>query len=120
MNAYAHNTYVKTGQSALSPREAEARALRKSNMLLENALKTMNENDINEAANFSDKLWSIIQSELIKNQSDKPNAFVANIISISIFIDKVMSEIRSGNMENLETVIFVNKQIISGLEGKPE
>ena len=81
--------YAQQQKRNLSPREVEAMAFTKAAVLLEEAKgKTGSIEEYSKALRFNHLLWTIIQADLTEPENQLPNEIKANIMSLSIFVDK--------------------------------
>ena len=116
------NAYKQTVKNTISGRELEASVLTKGAMLLKNCRENW-EGDghfkrLDEALMFNQRIWTIFQDEMIREDNPLPNEVRANILNLSVFIDKRIVEImREPSMEKLDILIEINLNIASGLRG---
>ncbi len=113
--------YAQTQKSALSSREIEAMAFTKAALLLENAKNNLEDYDSYASAlKFNQLLWTIIQADVVDKENKLPDLLKANILSLSIFVDKqTIQALADSKAEHLETLININKNLAEGLMTKP-
>src|ERR1700742_4305333 len=108
--------YQQQQKRNLSPREVEAMAFTKAALLLEDAKK--NTGDIAEyskALRFNHLLWTIIQADLTDPENQLPPEIKANVMSLSIFVDKQTNQaLRSSNSTDLDVLININRNLADG------
>jgi flagellar protein FlaF len=114
--------YAQQQKRSLSPREVEAMAFTKAALLLEEAKqKTGNIEEYSKALRFNHLLWTIIQADLTEPENQLPNEIKANIMSLSIFVDKQTTKaMRSSNAVDLEVLININRNLAAGLRTTPQ
>ena len=102
-----------------SPRELEYRLFGQVTRALMHAA-TVDRSDIKtriEALDWNRRLWSVLSTDC----SDSDNAMAApmraQIISISLFVNRHSSEIMRGGDDDFETLIDINRSIMQGLAG---
>ena len=113
--------YEQTQKSALPPREIEAMAFTKAALLMDDAKKNLDDYDAYASAlKFNQLLWTIIQADIVDKANKLPDVLKANILSLSIFVDKqTIKALADTKAENLETLININKNLAEGLMTKP-
>src|SRR4051812_11448670 len=109
--------YQQQQKRSLSPREVEAMAFTKAAVLLEEAKqKTNNIEEYSKALRFNHLLWTIIQADLTEPENSLPNEIKANVMSLSIFVDKQTTKaMRSSNAADLDVLININRNLAAGL-----
>lgn len=118
------NAYNQTMKSTLSGRELEASILSKAARLLKECQEKWDEEGhfarLDEALVFNQRIWTIFQDELIRQDNPLPEQLRGNILSLSVFIDKRIVEImRDPSPDKLDIIISINQNIASGLRGSP-
>lgn len=108
----------------MSGRDIEAAALTRCALLLEDCRKHWDAPDIDvqlaEALRTNQAVWSILQSELIKEDNPLPVDVRNNILTLSLFVDNRIIEIMSNpEPEKLKIVIDINLNLAAGLRGSP-
>jgi len=114
--------YAQQQKRNLSPREVEAMAFTKAAVLLEEAKqKTNSIEEYSKALRFNHLLWTIIQADLTEPENQLPNEIKANIMSLSIFVDKQTTKaMRSSNAADLDVLININRNLAAGLRSTPQ
>ncbi len=114
--------YQQQQKRNLSPREVEAMAFTKAAVLLEEAKgKTGSIEEYYKALRFNHLLWTIIQADLTEPENELPNEIKANIMSLSIFVDKQTTKaMRSSNAADLDVLININRNLAAGLRTTPQ
>ena len=109
--------YAQQQKRNLSPREVEAMAFTKAALLLEEAKKkTQNIDEYSKALRFNHLLWTIIQADLTEPDNDLPPEIKANVMSLSIFVDKQTTKaLRSSVASDLDVLININRNLAAGL-----
>ena len=114
--------YQQQQKRNLSPREVEAMAFTKAALLLEDAKKlTGNIEEYSKALRFNHLLWTIIQADLTEPDNELPPEIKANVMSLSIFVDKQTTKaLRSSNGADLDVLININRNLAAGLRTAPQ
>ena len=113
--------YAQTQKSALPPREVEAMAFTKAALMLDEAKGQTKDYDAYAAAlKFNQLLWTIIQADIVDTANTLPPQLKANILSLSIFVDKqTVKALADTNGDHLDSLIDINKNLAEGLMTKP-
>jgi flagellar protein FlaF len=113
--------YAQTQKSALPPREVEAMAFTKAALMLDEAKGQTEDYDAYAAAlKFNQLLWTIIQADIVDTANKLPPQLKANILSLSIFVDKqTVKALADTNGDHLDSLIDINKNLAEGLMTKP-
>ena len=114
--------YAQQQKRNLSPREVEAMAFTKAAVLLEEAKgKIGNIEEYSKALRFNHLLWTIIQADLTEPENQLPNEIKANVMSLSIFVDKQTTKaMRSTSATDLDVLININRNLAAGLRTTPQ
>ena len=109
--------YAQTQKSSMSSREIEAMAFTKAALKLEEAKKSLDDYDAYASAlKFNQLLWTIIQADIVDKENQLPPQIKANILSLSIFVDRqTIKALADTSEKNLETLININKNLAEGL-----
>lgn len=113
--------YAQTQKSNMSPREVEAMAFTKAALMLQDALEKEDDYDGYAAAlKFNQLLWTIIQADVVDPENKLPPQLKANILSLSIFVDKqTIKALADAKTRHLNVLININKNLAEGLLTKP-
>lgn len=111
------SAYQKMQKTSLTPREVEAMAFTKAAVMLEEAkLKASDMEAFSQALRFNNLLWTIIQADITEPENQLPGEIKANILSLSIFVDKHTAKaVRSGEPADLDVLISINRNLAAGL-----
>lgn len=106
----------------MSGRETEARVLTQGALKLIDCQKNWDAADRNarldNALRYNQRLWSIFQVELTKEDNPLPGNIKKNMILLSRFIDRRIFETMAfPSPEKLDIIIKINKNIAAGLRG---
>jgi flagellar biosynthesis activator protein FlaF len=114
--------YAQQQKRNLSPREVEAMAFTKAALMLEDAKKvTNNIAEFSKALRFNHLLWTIIQADLTDPENQLPPEIKANVMSLSIFVDKQTTKaLRSSAGNDLDVLININRNLAAGLRTSPQ
>lgn len=113
--------YQGAQQKNMTPREAEAMAFTKAAAMMEDAKRNPgDETLLAQALRFNQLFWTILQADIADPNNGLPNELKANIMSLSIFVDKqVARAFRSGKPEDLDALISINRNLAMGLRETP-
>jgi flagellar protein FlaF len=113
--------YQQQQKRNLTPREVEAMAFTKAALLLEEAKgKSKNVDEYAKALRFNHLLWTIIQADLTDPANQLPDEIKANVMSLSIFVDKQTTKaLRSSEPRELDILITINRNLAAGLRTNP-
>jgi flagellar protein FlaF len=122
---YAHTqtqslrAYESVGHSTTqSGREIEATVLTKAALRLWNAPDRNNR--LEEALKYNQRIWSIFQSELSREDHQLPRKLRMDILRLAAFIDRRIFETMAfPTPEKLNIVIDINNNLAAGLRGSP-
>ncbi|MBA4389331.1 MAG: flagellar biosynthesis regulator FlhF [Syntrophus sp. (in: bacteria)] len=118
------NAYKKTIKSTTSGRDLEASVLTKAANLLKECKEQWNEEGhfrrLDEALTFNQKIWSIFQGELAREDNPMLAQLKADILKLSLIIDKRIIEVMSNPFpDKLDLIINININLAAGLRGSP-
>ena len=124
---YANNpmqAYDTVSRATLSGREIEAAVLTKAALKLKDCQTNWDNDDLDEkldeALKFNQRVWSIFQGELSRDDNPLPKAVQHNLAVLSAFVDKrIIDIIAYPSPEKLNAVIEINRNIAAGLRGSP-
>ena len=116
--------YEAVEKTTMSGRETEARVLTKAAQRLKDCQNSWDANDRDEkldaALRFNQRIWSIFQGELVKDDNPLPGQLKADLLSLSAFIDRRIFETMAYPApEKLTALININSNIAAGLMGSP-
>ena len=99
----------------------DAAAFSQAAYVLDQAKQSLSDKDMCERAlKYNQLLWSIVQADVSNKTNALPDEIKANLMSLSIFVDKQTSKgIVKPSVELLDSLININLNISEGLlEGK--
>ena len=116
--------YESVDKSTMSGREIEAAVLTKAARKLQECKDSWDANDHSEkldlALKFNQRIWSIFQGELAREDNPLPKKLKVDILSLSAFIDRRIFEIMAQpSPEKLTIIIDINNNIAAGLRTRP-
>jgi len=114
--------YQKIDKTTMSGRETEARVLTIAALKLkecqDNWDKDKGHKILDKALKFNQQVWSIFQSELVKEDNPLPKEIKRDVLRLASFIDKRIFETMSQpSPEKLNIIIRINRNIAAGLRG---
>lgn len=106
----------------MSGRETEARVLTQAALKLIDCQKNWNSPDrnqrLNEALRYNQRIWTIFQVEVAKEENPLPTRIKANIFHLSRFIDqRIFDSMAFPEIQKLDIIIRINQNIAAGLRG---
>lgn len=115
----AYRTVQKT---TMSGREIETSVLTKAALMLKSCQNDWDAQDreekLDKALKFTQLIWTIFQSELVKPDNPLPKKLREDILSLSLFMDKRIMELLSSPVpEKLTVLININLNLAAGLRG---
>jgi len=114
--------YEQQQKRNLTPREVEAMAFTKAAVMLEDAkAKTKDLEAYTQALRFNHLLWTIMQADITEPENQLPPEIKANVMSLSIFVDKQTNKaLRSSDPKDLDVLININRNLAAGLRTNTE
>ena len=127
---YAHTqtqslrAYESVSKATRSGREIEAAVLTKAALKLKKCQDDWNapdrDNKLDEALKYNQRIWSIFQSELSREDHELPKKLRLDILRLAAFIDRRIFETMASPAPNkLNIVIDINNNLAAGLRGSP-
>jgi flagellar protein FlaF len=118
----ALHTYETVNKQTMSGREIEAAVLTKAAIKLVECQKNWAAADQNgsleEALKFNQRVWSILQAELLREDNPLPKDIRLNILKLSAFVDRrILETLAYPAPEKLNVVININNNLAAGLRG---
>jgi flagellar protein FlaF len=116
--------YQSIEKETISGRETEARVLTEAALKLNYCREHWDDVDrkdrLDEALNYNQRVWSIIQGELLDEKNQLPKELRESLLSLSAFIDKRIFNIMAyPEPDKLAIVININLNIAAGLRSTP-
>jgi flagellar protein FlaF len=116
--------YRTAQNSVVSGREIEAAALTRCALMLSDCRQNWDAADrdekLAEALRRNQMVWSILQSELAKDDNPLPVEIRNNILTLSVFIDKRIIQVMADpEPDKLAILIDINLNLAAGLRGSP-
>lgn len=116
--------YESVSQATISGREVEAAVLTKAARTLKECQDNWNtpncEEKLEEALKFNQRIWSIFQSELSREDHELPQKIRLDILRLAAFIDRrIFETLADPSPDKLKIVIDINNNLAAGLRSKP-
>lgn len=120
----AVKAYRQVDKTTISGRETEARVLTEAALKLKKCQENWGSNDLDaqldEALRYNQKIWSLFQGELEREDNPLPGKLKIDILRLAAFIDKRIFEVMAfPSAEKLNIIININQNIAAGLRGSP-
>ena len=98
-------------------REMDAAAFSQAAYVLDQARQKVGDKDSCEKAlKYNQLLWSIVQADVAEGNNQLPDELKANLMSLSLFVDKQTSKgLSEPTEELLDSLININLNISEGL-----
>ena len=114
--------YQTVDRTTMSGRETESRVLAQAALKLKDCQDNWNAEDRNvkldEALKYNQRIWSVFQSELAREDNPLPGQLKQDLLSLGVFIDRRIFETMAfPDPEKLTAVININQNISAGLRG---
>ena len=125
---YSHgsavNAYKQVDKHTNSGRATEARVLTEAALKLRRCQENWDAPDrdrlLDNALRHNQKVWSMFQSELSREDNPLPQKLRVDILRLASFIDKRIFEIMAyPDPEKLNIIININQNLAAGLRGAP-
>jgi len=121
----ALKTYQAVEKETISGRETEARVLTQAALKLQECQNNWESENrvakLEEALKYNQKIWSIFQVELAREDNPLPKQLTKDLLRLSAFVDKrIFETLASPSPEKLTAVININRNIAAGLRETPE
>lgn len=115
--------YKAVEKKTLSDRESEARVLTQAALMLKDCQRNWDAQNrkerLDEALRFNQRIWSIFQAELAKEDNPLPIELKVDLLRLSGFVDKRIFEIQADPaQEKLTIIIEINNNIAAGLRSR--
>ncbi len=116
--------YQSVEQQTATGRKMEARVLTQAAHKLKHCQENWDAADrkerLDEAISYNQRVWSIIQAELLDEENPMPKELRKNILLLSAFIDKrIFNVLAYPDPEKLTIIININLNIAAGLHDDP-
>jgi flagellar biosynthesis activator protein FlaF len=117
--------YQTIEKETVSGRETEARVLTEAARKLQDCQQNWDAPDrrtkLDEALGYNQRVWSIIQGELLDESNPLPKQLRENILNLSVFIDKrIFNVMAFPEPEKLKIIVDVNLNLAAGLRKSPD
>lgn len=120
----AIKSYQSVDNTTMSGRDTEARVLSQAALKLIDCQKNWGDSNhrhrLDEALRYNQKIWSIFQAEVSKQDNPLPDEIKRNVIMLSRFIDqRIFDCMAFPEAGKLGIIININQNIAAGLRGSP-
>ncbi len=124
MYANPLQTYENVSKNTVSGPELEAAVLTKAAHKLRDCQAAWNEEGreakLDDALRFNQRVWSVFQGELGREDNPLPKEIRRDLLMLSAFIDKrIFETMASPAPEKLTSIININQNIAAGLRERP-
>ena len=116
--------YESVNKATQSGREIEAAVLTKAAVKLKECQDNWDapdrDNRLEEALKYNQRIWSIFQSELAREDNELPKKLRLDILRLAAFIDRrIFETMACPSPEKLKIVIDINNNLAAGLRSSP-
>ena len=116
--------YESVSQATMPGREVEAavltKAARKLRECRDNWYAPNREEKLEEALKFNQRIWSIFQGELSREDHELPRKIRLDILRLAAFIDRrIFETLAQPSPDKLKIVIDINSNQAAGLRTRP-
>lgn len=116
--------YESVSQATMPGREVEAAVLTKAARKLRECQDNWNapnrEQKLEEALKFNQRIWSIFQGELSREDHELPRKIRLDILRLAAFIDRrIFETLAQPSPDKLKIVIDINNNLAAGLRSRP-
>jgi len=119
MKNASYGAYQDGVKRSETPTETDAAVLERAALLLEDAKALPGTEEFFMALNYNQRIWSVIQAYVIE-ENPWPDLIKANLMSLSIFVDKQsFKAMAENNPDELDVLININRQIAAGFRSVP-
>lgn len=120
----AVDAYKQVDKHTNSGRETEARVLTEAALKLKRCQENWSDPDresmLDTALRYNQKVWSLFQGELEREDNPLPQKLRIDILRLAAFIDKRIFEVMAyPSPEKLTIIININQNLAAGLRGNP-
>lgn len=110
----SYDKYRQAQRVTESPRQTEYRIFGQMNVRLKKAKEGGRTSEIIQAVAWNRRFWLALQMDLAMEGNKLPDQLRAQLISMSIFIDKYSGKVIRGE-EDIDLLIELNQNIMAGL-----
>lgn len=108
--------YQQAVKQNLTGRALEAAVLMRITTALEDGIRAENRDAVDEALHRNKLFWSFVQASLVDPTNALPDDLTANLMSLSIFIDRQMVEWHQNHSDrHITNICNINRNISAGL-----
>jgi len=116
--------YESVEKTTMSGRDVEAAVLTKAAKKLKECQDNWDTDDregkLEVALKFNQRIWSILQSELAKEDNPLPTQLKVDILTLSAFIDRrIFESMAYPTPDKLTVIININNNLAAGLRKRP-
>jgi flagellar protein FlaF len=116
--------YENVAKATISGREIEAAVLTKAAVKLKECRDNWDapdrDNRLEEALKYNQRIWSIFQSELSRDNHELPKKLRLDILRLAAFIDRrIFDTMAFPSSQKLKIVIDINNNLAAGLRSSP-
>ena len=116
--------YESVDKKTMSGRDVEAAVLTKAALKLKKCQDNWDAHDRDEklelALKFNQRIWSIFQGEIARQDNPLPTQLKVNLLTLSAFIDRRIFETMAyPTPDKLTAIININNNLAAGLRERP-
>jgi flagellar protein FlaF len=119
------NSYQRVEKNTISGRQTEARVLTEAAVKLKHCQDNWNAPNrrakLDEALAYTQRVWSLIQGDLLDENNPLPKPIKQDILTLSAFVDKRIFNIMAyPEPQKLSIIIDIHLNIAAGLRGSAQ
>ena len=119
MTGSGYGAYESNIKTTESPHETDAAVLEHAAQILLAAKETDDDEEFFLALNYNQRIWTVIQTFAVE-ENNLPDLIQANLISLSIFVDKqTYKAMAESDPSKLDVLVNINRQIAAGFRSIP-
>jgi flagellar protein FlaF len=123
--AYLEAYRIAKNSTNMTGREIEAAALTRCALMLSECKNNWDapnrDENLSEALEINQRVWTILQGELTREDNPLPKQIKEDLLSLSVFINKRTIQVMAyPSCEKLKILIDINLNIATGLNSSPD
>jgi flagellar biosynthesis activator protein FlaF len=117
-----YQSYDNMSKETMSGRELEAYVLTKAANKFKGCLPDLenqqHEGKLEEALVYNQKIWNVLQEELVNENNPLPAQIRQNLLNLSLFVDRhTLTTMAFPDSSKVQMLVDINLNLASGLRG---